>query len=106
MPDPVTAPNPRKPSMSRAATRRQRQVREQITIANAVADELRGAAQVVLSLRRRARWATVAWGIVGVQSVLLIPSLIMFARLWRACGGPFRAVATVHWFVLNAVGGG
>jgi hypothetical protein len=68
----------------------------------AVVQAMQAGALAIVQLRKRLRWARLAWALVALQAFLLVPSLIAFASLARAVGGPFEALRIVHWFVVES----
>lgn len=87
----------------RQQNRRKRQVRQQIEITQAAAHQINAVAGEILRLQRRAWWGRVAWGIVAVQGVLLLPALVLFSSVSAACGGPLRGLQMTYWFTLAAI---
>ena len=87
----------------RQQTRRKRQVREQIQITQAAAHQINAVAAEILRLERRAWWGRIAWGLVAVQGVLLLPAFVLFASVAAACGGPLRGLQMTYWFTLAAI---
>jgi hypothetical protein len=87
---------------NRTKLRKQAALRQQTDEARAVALAIGTAVKTLVQLRRRLRWARLAWALVAVETFLLIPSLIAFASLCHATGGPLEAIRIVHWFVVES----
>jgi hypothetical protein len=89
-------------SPNRTKIRKQAAIRQQTDEARAVAHAIGTTVRTLVDLRRRLRWARLAWALVAVETFLLVPSVVAFASLCRATGGPLEAIAIVHWFVVES----
>jgi hypothetical protein len=88
---------------ARQQTRRRRQVREQIEITHAAANQIQAVAGEIMRLQRRAAWGRVAWAIVAIQGLVLLPATVLFASVSAAYGGPIRGFQMVYFFTLAAL---
>jgi hypothetical protein len=88
---------------NRTRNRRRGSLQRQLNEAQAVGQAIGSTVRTIVALRRRLRWARLAWALVAVETVLLVPSAVAFASLCHATGGPLEAVRIVHWFVVESL---